>query len=337
MKLKEISQTFRPAIENELQRIVLQALNEEYPGLKEMLVYHLGWEGEGAGPDAQGKRIRPLLVLLCAQAAGGDWKQALPAAAAVELLHNFSLLHDDIQDQSPLRRNRLTVWKKWGVAQAINSGDVLFTLAFMALQDLSRYLPASAVVESGRLLQTTCLRLTEGQYLDISYESKPDLPLTAYWPMIGGKTSALLSCCTELGALTAGASEEQRAAFYEYGYSLGLAFQVLDDWLGIWGDVALTGKSVESDLTTGKKTLPVLLGLAKDGAFACRWREGATRPEESVKLAEMLRAEGVYDETLSQARDLTDKATNALRRAVVEPEAAEALEELTQQLLTRKN
>ncbi len=201
MNLQEYLRVMRPAIETRLQEFIDRSLKEEYPELRAMLTYHMGWEGEGAGPEAQGKRIRPLLVLLCTQAAGGNWQDALPAAAAVELLHNFSLIHDDIQDNSPLRRNRPTVWVRWGAPQAINSGDVMFTLSFLAIQDLAEVLPAQEVLLVSRIIQQTCLRLTEGQYLDISYEKQTILPEAAYWPMIGGKTSALLSCCTELGAI----------------------------------------------------------------------------------------------------------------------------------------
>lgn len=337
MSLQEFLTSMRPAVESELQSVIQSSLTGEYPELRSMLTYHMGWEGEGAGTDAQGKRIRPLLVLLSAQAAGGRWQRALPAAAAVELLHNFSLVHDDIQDQSPLRRNRQTVWVKWGIAQAINAGDVLFTLSFLSMQRLLESLPAEEVLLSSHLLQQTCLRLTEGQYLDIAYEKKSDLPMAAYWPMIGGKTSALLSCCTELGAIAAGADERRRAAFREYGDSLGLAFQVLDDWLGIWGDVGQTGKSVESDLSSGKKTLPVLYAIGRGGRFARRWAQGPILPDEVPDLARLLEEEGAYSYTLETAQRLTDKAHLALQQAACENAAGEALVELTHMLLRRKN
>lgn len=337
MNLPDYMLTLRPVIEADLQRVIEQHLPADYPELREMMSYHLGWSGEGSGPEAQGKRIRPMLVLLCAQAAGGSWQRALPAATAVELLHNFSLIHDDLQDNSRLRHGRPTVWVKWGHAQAINAGDIMFTLAFLALNDLANWLPAQEVLAAGQILQRTCLRLTEGQYLDISNESKLNLPMEAYWPMIGGKTSALLSSAAELGALAAGADETRRASFREYGYSLGLAFQVLDDWLGVWGDAAQTGKSVESDLVSGKKTLPVVYALAQEGAFAHRWMQGSIRPEEVPVLAKMLEEEGAYTYTLQTAEQLTQRAVNALNKAVCEAEPAAALGELTQALLKRKN
>ncbi len=347
MTLQEYTQLMRPAIEAGLRDFIDRSLKTDYleqrSELRSMLTYHMGWEGEGAGPEAQGKRIRPLLVLLCTEAAGGGWQATLPAAAAVELLHNFSLIHDDIQDNSPLRHRRPTVWVKWGAAQAINAGDVMFTLAFLAVQDLAAALPPERVLLASRIIQQTCLRLTEGQFLDISFETEAVLPEDVYWPMIGGKTSALLACCTELGALVAGADEACRAAFREYGYSLGLAFQVLDDWLGIWGDVALTGKSAESDLVSGKKTLPVLHALAKDGPFARRWLQGKITPEEVPTLARMLEEEGAYAYTLEAAERLTAQAERALQEAVVRSrtacagDASRALEELTGALLKRKH
>lgn len=342
MTLQSYLQVLRPAVEEELQGFIGRSLPAQYPELRGMLMYHMGWEGDGAGLEAQGKRIRPLLVLLSAQAAGGNWRGALPAAVAVELLHNFSLIHDDIQDRSPIRRNRETVWVKWGMPQAINAGDVMFTLSFLSIQGLAATLPAQDVLIASRILQETCLRLTEGQYLDISYETKPALPMEAYWPMIGGKTSELLACCCELGALAARADETRRADFHEYGYNLGLAFQVLDDWLGIWGDTALTGKSAESDLVSGKKTLPVLYALSQDGPFARRWLQGSIQPEEIPNLARMLEEEGAYAHTLETAERLTDQSMTALRKATAGAEgctgeAVQALEELTHALLRRKN
>lgn len=337
MTLDEYTQTMRPAIEIALQNFVTRALPENRPELRQMLTYHMGWEGDGAGPEAQGKRIRPLLVLLSAEAAGGSWQAALPAAVAVELLHNFSLIHDDIQDNSPLRRSRATVWVQWGIPQAINAGDVLFTLAFAALHDLSPHRSAEDVLRANQILQQTCLRLTEGQYLDISYETRNTLPLEAYWPMVGGKTAALLRACCELGALSAGASIDRQDMFGEFGQALGLAFQVYDDWLGIWGDTSLTGKSTESDLVSGKKSLPVVLALAQNGPFARRWQQGSIQPQEAATLADMLRGEGVYAETLQTADQFTAQALDALRKAALQPQAEEALENLTHALLRRKN
>ncbi len=323
-----------PAIEEEIRRVLALNNGEQYSLLHHMMAYHLGWEGEGAGPKASGKRVRPILVLLTCAAAGGDWHTALPAAAAVELLHNFSLIHDDIEDNSPLRRGRPTVWKLWGIPQAINAGDSMFTLAQVAILQLP--LSAERALQAARIFQQACLRLTQGQFLDISYEEQRDLPQEAYWPMVGGKTAALLAACTELGALCAGAPPEIQSAYREFGEKLGLAFQVLDDELGIWGDEAQTGKSAASDLLEGKKSLPVLYGLQQEGAFARRWMAGVLTPEEVPALAAQLETEGARDYAQKTAARLTDEALAALERAQPQGESGEALRSLARHLLRRQ-
>ncbi len=174
-------------IELELQRQVSRLDSPRSKAFHEMLSYHMGWTGEGAGPEATGKRIRPLLVLLCTAASGGDWQKALPAAAAVELVHNFSLVHDDIQDNSDRRRGRLTAWVKWGAPMAINAGDALFVISNQAIIDLKKDYPAEVIVRAAEILHNTCLELTRGQFLDMSYEERTDLGVDDYWPMVAEK------------------------------------------------------------------------------------------------------------------------------------------------------
>ncbi|NOY99143.1 MAG: polyprenyl synthetase family protein [Chloroflexi bacterium] len=336
--MTDITQTFLSAIETELQRQVARLDQPHTAEFHSMLTYHMGWTGEGAGPRTTGKRIRPLLVLLTAAASSktGAWQDALPAAAAVELVHNFSLVHDDIQDNSDTRRGRATVWVKWGMPQAINAGDGLFILANLAMSDLENGYPAGTVVRAARILQNTCLDLTRGQYLDISYETRADLDIESYWPMIAGKTAALLSACTEIGALLGGADEGALAAYRDFGRHLGLAFQVQDDYLGIWGDSALTGKSTASDLVAGKKSLPVLYGLAQNGDFAKRWHAGPVAAGQVSALAEQLALEGGRDFTRRAADQLTGKALDALREAAPQGEAGGALFALADRLLGRQ-
>ena len=319
-----------------MQRVVGRVDAPETRELHKMLTYHMGWTGEGAGPQARGKRVRPLLLLLVMEASGGSWESALPAAAAVELLHNFSLIHDDIQDNSPLRRGRPTVWKRWGVAQAINAGDTLFTLAHLAILDLEQTASAATALRAANLLHQTCLELTRGQYLDISYETRERISLEDYWTMISGKTAALLASCAETGALVAGTNDKIRAAYRDFGYNLGLAFQVQDDLLGIWGDAERTGKSAESDLVEGKKSLPVVYGLAQEGAFATRWADGPVQPEEVSELADQLASEGArgYAQQISDA--LTAKALRALEDADPQGEAGARLTRLANSLLNRE-
>ncbi len=327
----------RDAIENELRTLVYNLIPAEYQGMLPMLTYHMGWEGEGAGPDAQGKRIRPILVLLCAAAAGGEWQKALPAAAAVELIHNFSLIHDDIQDQSAKRRGRDTVWIKWGVAQAINAGDLMFTMAFSALDKLRGVLPDGLILEAFAVLHRTCVQLTGGQHLDITYENLRNLTVDDYWPMIQGKTASLIACCCELGAISAEATTAQRQDFHEFGKRIGLAFQVQDDYLGIWGNAEKTGKSTVSDLLSGKKTLPVIYALNQEKKFAERWLRGPLDPTEVNQVVRLLELEGAKDFTVQNSDQLTREALAALERASGSRVGKQALIQMAQMLISRDN
>jgi geranylgeranyl diphosphate synthase type I len=336
MGLETYTEAILPVLERELQEIVAWVDGDEFNQLHSMLAYHMGWQGESAGPKTSGKRIRPLLLSFTCEAAGREWQTALPAAAAVELVHNFSLIHDDIEDNSPLRRGRPTVWAKWGIAQALNAGDAMFTLAHQSILRLEKTTSAQITLKAARILQETCLKLTQGQFLDISYEKRTDLNIEDYWPMVRGKTAALLAACTELGALVAGVSEEQQASYRQFGHELGMAFQVQDDLLGVWGDAALTGKSAESDLLTGKKSLPVLFGLSLEGAFARRWRSGAIQASEVPELARKLESEGARAYTEKTTDQLTRQALDHLRAAHPQGEAGEALVELANRLLNRQ-
>lgn len=326
-----------PAIEKELESRV--RLNDE-DGLGElhaMLRYHLGWEGAGSGAEAQGKRIRPMLTLLTTAAAGGNWETGLPAAAAVELVHNFSLIHDDIQDNSALRRGRETVWRLWGVAQAINAGDSLFSMAHLSLQHLDGSVALERRLEAGNVLRKASLTLTQGQFLDLDYEARGDLTVESYWPMIRGKTASLLAACAELGAILAVTSEENQAAYREFGELLGMAFQVHDDYLGIWGDAAQMGKSAQSDMLTGKKSLPILFGLEKKGKFTSLWNNGRVIAEMVPTLAKLLEEEGAKDYTAARVNQLSKQALKALEKSQAKGDAKDALVELTEMLAKRKH
>ncbi len=302
----------------------------------DMLTYHMGWTGDGAGPAATGKRIRPLMLLMTVSACDTEWLYAVPAAAAVELIHNFSLVHDDIQDNSEKRRGRATIWKLWGIAMAINAGDALFVQSNQAITDLRNRYPAETVVKAATVLHNTSLDLTRGQFLDMSYEKRLDLRVEDYWPMIAGKTAALLSACCHIGSILGGADEGRQDAFRSFGHALGIAFQVQDDILGIWGDETVTGKSATSDLLEGKKSLPVLHGLSKGGKFAERWAKGPIQPDEVEEIAQLLAKEGSYEYTHGISRQMTTMALNSLREADPQGEAGEALMELANKLIKRE-
>jgi geranylgeranyl diphosphate synthase, type I len=326
------------AIEMELrqqvERIGLQPGMEE---LKSMMTYHLGWEGKDSGPENRGKRIRPLLVTLCAAANRGDWSCALPAAASVELIHNFSLMHDDIEDNSPMRRGRPTIWKIWGISQAINTGDAMFALAQLSIFDLDTRLPPERILESSRLLHLACLELTQGQFLDITYENRADLSLELYWQMISGKTAILIACSCEIGALLGGAESDQRYLYNQFGLNLGLAFQVQDDILGIWGDSQKTGKSADSDLVTGKKSLPILFALSQRKDFYFRWPNGKVPLQDVPEAIQVLNDEGAKEFSINHSIDLTEKALSSLDQAKPDGQAGQALKQLAYKLVNRPN
>ena len=326
-------------IENDLLEVMKIANGEFYGGYHHMLLYHLGWsEGIDTKIVSGGKRIRPILVLLTTSSAGGDWNLALPAATAVELVHNFSLIHDDIEDDSPSRRGKPTVWKKWGIPQAINAGDALFSLATLAILRLKDKVPHEVTIEASYILNYTCLELTQGQYLDISFENRKDITVDEYLVMIRGKTSALISASCELGALIADADPEIRKAYKFFGVFLGLAYQIRDDILGIWGNQEKTGKSNLSDILSRKKTLPIIYGLQHIPAFRQLWMEDEIiMAEKAGVLAELLEHHGGREFAEKQASLYTEKAIQCLDDAHPSGVDGDYLFQLTDNLLKRKH
>ncbi|MDA0246228.1 MAG: polyprenyl synthetase family protein [Chloroflexi bacterium] len=215
-----------PAIQAELKAVLRAEIHPPVDHLHGMMQYHMGWLDEQFEPleSNAGKQIRPLLCLLACHAAGGDWRQALPAAAAVELLHNFSLIHDDIEDNSPTRRGRATSWRIWGVPLAINAGDAMFSVAHLALNRLvQRGVSADIIVRALRRFDETCLALTQGQQADMLFESRTEVSVEEYVAMITGKTSVLLALCAELGALWGWLSKSKMTFWGFGGMKLSLA------------------------------------------------------------------------------------------------------------------
>lgn len=334
-----LAQTMIGAVETEMRHLLNAhgSVPAEFDG---MMQYHMGWTDDQLQPlpAKAGKRVRPLLLLLSCQAAGGNWQQAVPAAAAVELLHNFTLIHDDIQDDSPTRRGRPTVWKIWGVPQAINVGDAMFAISHLAICRLAElHVPASTVVQSLCRFDQTCLHLTQGQHADMKFENREQVTVEEYLAMITGKTAALLGLCAELGALVADKEPEIVHHYAQFALHVGLAFQIRDDILGIWGDEQATGKSAATDIITKKKTLPVLYGLAHSpqlqALYATR-SAGGTFVQEAIQLLDGVGAR-VYAERIES--DYTNKALSHLQAMGLETgeSAGTPLHQLTYQLLGR--
>ena len=301
-------------------------------GLYEMVRYHLALDGSGA---SGGKRIRPLLGLLAFASITGDHQLALPGAAAVELGHNFSLVHDDIEDGDTERRHRATLWTVYGVPQAINTGDALFSLSRIALHRLTDLgFPDAKVLRLMRLFDQTCMRLCEGQYLDIAMSRSDDLmTVELYFDMIGRKTAALIAASIESGALLATDDEAVIGRYREFGWSLGIAFQLNDDLLGIWGHEETTGKE-PSDVAHKKKTLPVIYAYEHAGTDdRARLEALYASPDldgpEVAEIIAILERSGAREYTRDQARRYRDSALTALDAAgVVEPGARRQLEEI---------
>jgi geranylgeranyl diphosphate synthase, type I len=336
MSLKDQMNSMLPVIETELHRQIARLDKPRLRPFYDMLNYHMGWiSGEQA--RRAGKRIRPMLLLLVTLSCGDEWLHAIPAAAAIELVHNFSLVHDDIQDNSPIRHGIPTVWQKYGIPMAINVGDALFAIANQAILDLYEGNTAEKAIKAGRILHNACLNLTCGQFLDISYEKRNDMSIEDYWPMIEGKTAALLSACTQIGAILGNADDFTVEQYRIFGRDLGLAFQVQDDLIGVWGEEALTGKSTASDLLERKNSLPILYGISQKGKFEQYWFTSESSQGDVVQAAQMLKDEGAYDFTRREAVRLTSRASDALKNANPKGEAGDALVELVNKLLVRES
>ena len=275
------------------------------PVLCNMLRYHMGWQDEQGRSCSKesGKFIRSTLCLLSCQAVGGDMSQAMPAAAAVELIHNFSLIHDDIEDASCERHHRPTVWKLWGQSQAINAGDAMFTLSYLALLKLKeKGMADEKVASSTKMLSLACLELCEGQYLDVEYENHMDITVEDYLDMAAKKTAALLAVSTSLGAYLGSEDSKLVDFFHLFGKELGIAYQICDDILGIWGVEESIGKSA-GDISQRKKTLPVVYGLQSSEGEA-RKRLEKLYSQKSIEGEDIMEVTKILDQ--SGARDYAE-------------------------------
>jgi geranylgeranyl diphosphate synthase type I len=310
---------YRDSVQDELKEII----NSTPPSLRNILRYHMGWEN-GKGCARQGKPskfIRSILLLLSCRAVGGDTAQVLPSAAAVELVHNLSLIHDDIQDRSLERRGQPTVWKLWGKSQAINIGDFMFALAALALLKLKdNGVPSEEIVQSLHLLAQACKELCEGQFLDIEFENRVDITVEDYLNMIRKKTAALIAASTSIGAYL-GKGGEKVQYFNQFGEALGMAYQIRDDILGIWGVKESTGKSIEEDLRQRKKTLPLVYALRESKDKAKLKRLYSQRHIEGRDIPIVV---GILDQ--SGARDHAQNLVQQCCRRALEQLEASGLE-----------
>ncbi|MCE5330137.1 polyprenyl synthetase family protein [bacterium] len=258
-ELPEIFSRFRQEIDSEMRSII----SENSLPLYDMLRYHMGWIDENGNPGIfnKGKFLRATLCMLACISTGKEYKKALPIAASIELIHNFSLIHDDIQDNDIQRRHRPTLWCLWGKPQAINAGTTMEVLANLAILKLKNYnVSYRRQMEVFRILNESCLKMLEGQYLDISFEDKFDVNPDEYITMIEKKTASLIEGAMLIGAAL-NLKDKDIMPFKVFGNYLGIAFQIRDDILGIWGSEDKTGKPHASDIRKKKKSFPVVFAL----------------------------------------------------------------------------
>jgi len=309
------------------------------PASRRVAEYHLGWvDADGRPAAAGGKAVRPALALLSARAAGGPAEVGVPGAVAVELVHNFSLLHDDLMDGDVQRRHRATVWAVWGASTAILVGDAMLALAYQVLADS----PGGHAVAASSLLGTATQGLIAGQVEDLAFEQRSSVSVEECVEMAAGKTGALLGCSAAIGAVLAGAAQPAVGALRRYGEELGLAFQLVDDLLGIWGDQAATGKPVGSDLRARKKSLPVAYALESGSPAATElagWlaTPGPDSDDEVRRAAELVEIAGGRGWAKAEAVRRLDAASSALGDADLDPVARDELVALGRFVVSRES
>lgn len=309
----------RALVDQELRRVVGQL----EPSVRDLAEYHMGWRDEHGNhvDGGGGKGVRTVLALLGAEACGSDPATGVPGAVSVELVHNFSLIHDDVIDGDEQRRHRPTLWALFGVDRALVVADALFALAFQELLQLPSGAPAAAALAAGSL------RMIHGQADDMAFVGQPSIAVEDVVAMSSKKTGAILGCAASIGALLADAPADRVDALREFGEHLGLAFQATDDVLGIWGDRELTGKPVGSDLTEGRRTLPVVLGLQhpEHERLHSLLQEPQLADEEVEEVTALLAEVGVRRDVEAMADRHLARALVSLERFPCEPAALDAL------------
>nr|WP_024799641.1 polyprenyl synthetase family protein [Nocardia sp. BMG51109] len=314
------------------------AVNRLDDTIRPVVAYHFGWCDEHGRPvrGNGGKSIRSRLALLAARAVGGGGAAALPGAVAVELVHNFSLVHDDLMDRDATRRHRPTVWAVWGDAVAVLTGDAMLSLAHEVLLDSG----SPQAIPSAKIIATATTELIRGQAADVDFEHRDDVSLAECVRMATGKTAALLAASAGVGALLAGAPDRTVSAMQSYGHHVGLAFQLVDDLLGIWGQPEVTGKPVWSDLRSRKKSLPVVWALEAGGSAGrelARWLARPDTPDEDELrgAAELVDRAGGRRWARTEAQRRVALAEESLAPVPMPPECRGELTDLARFIIER--
>jgi geranylgeranyl diphosphate synthase, type I len=330
---------------DDVQAALHEAMVDSDSGFFSLLRYHLGWEESDGRPAAvvTGKGLRPILCLTACEVAGGRWQDALPAAAALELVHNFSLIHDDIQDRDDRRWDRPTLWTVHGEAKAIAAGNAMRVIADHTLLTLAESgLPISLVSDIAMELTGRYLEMIEGQYMDMSFEDSDAVTVDQYLDMVGRKTGALIESAMYMGALVATADPAQARAFGACGRRLGLAFQIRDDFLGIWGDPNATGKAVGADIRRKKKSMPVVHLFEHASAADRAWLDtayaspGEVRGEDVERILELLDRLGTPTHVQDAAVAEANGAMEAVDGLGLSGSARETVQAMAEFFVTRE-
>ena len=331
--IKEFQNKLIPEFTRSLEKFVDSSFPKGFTKLKEIYKYHLSLCDDYS---KQGKRIRPLLTLMCCAGTGTEWQKALPAAVSIELIHNFSLIHDDIEDKGLIRRGKDAVWVKWGLPHGLNAGDAMFASAFRVLLTRQGNVSENIILKTVELLTETCRQLTMGQFLDIDFEEREFVSVDEYLKMVNGKTAALISCSVKMGALIGELPPIEQKKYQDFGKALGIAFQMYDDWLGVWGDYENTGKSTTGDIVERKKTLPIILGIKNSSRFADKLKQGKISRDNAIEMAKWLREDGIEKLVIDTYTQWTENAFISLEKMKCTKHVKNALIELTNNLLIRE-
>jgi geranylgeranyl diphosphate synthase type I len=331
----EVLFRYRDAIE----QAISETLPDSHSAVDDMLRTALGWTD--GGMPTLGKSLRPTLCLLTCESLGGDVHMAMPVAVAVELVHSFSLIHDDIEDGDEMRHHRPSLWTLYGRGPAVLAGAALWTVAYETLsRSHERGLSAERTLAARKVLNDACREMIEGQHLDLTYELRTDVTLPEYIEMVERKSAALLGAAVQLGAIVAGADDEESARFASFGREIGLAFQIRDDILGIWGEGSATGKPVGADIARKKKSLPVVHALQQVvGPDRDLLRGVYAKPEvddeDVFSVLDVLQRWNCRYFAQGLAEDYRARAMNALARTSIPAEARRGFDELNSFILER--
>ncbi len=285
-----------------------------------------------------GKRLRPVLTLMVCDFFGTDFQKAIPAALAVEMFHNFSLIHDDIMDNAPLRRGQKTVHEKWDTNTAILSGDAMLILAYRFFEN---YEP-QVFRDLAKLFSETALQVCEGQQHDMDFETRDDVTLIEYLKMIDHKTAVLLGAAMKMGAIVAGASKTDQEGIYQFGRNLGIAFQLQDDFLDVFGDPETFGKQVGGDIIANKKTFLYLIAIAQGSRQQAEELEhlfsiDPQEPTDKINtVREIFTDSGAADATREEIEKFSKHATSVLETLSLSEPKKEMLREFGRTLMQRK-